>query len=91
MSGRTLPHLEQRFPDRETQIARLARVNPDFHDLCRDYEDCARVLEDISRNPVPVLERVKEYRELKLALELEIREFLERPSGRVSVFHDDHH
>jgi hypothetical protein len=88
MSGQTLSHLGQRFPDREIQIAQLARANPDFRDLCRDYEDCVRVLEEISRNAVSDLKRVKEYRELKLALELEVLEFLERPSGRDSVTHE---
>lgn len=73
------------------QIARLERGDPDFRDLCRDYEDCARILEDISRNPVPDLQRVKEYRELKFALEREVLEILKRPSARASIFHDDHH
>ena len=81
--------LKQRFCDWEIQIARLERGDPDFRDLCRDYEDCVRVLEEISRNNAPDLNRIKEYRELKFALEREVLEFLERPSGRVSVFHDD--
>ena len=72
MSGRASRHLEQRFPDREIQIARWKRADPDFRDRRRDYEDCARVLDDISRSPVPDLKRVKEYREFKIALELEL-------------------
>ncbi len=89
MRRQTPRNLKQRFRDWEIQIARLERGDPDFRDLCRDYEDCVRVLEEISRNPAPDLNRIKEYRELKFALEREVLEFLERPSGRVSVFHDD--
>jgi len=89
MSGQISRHLQHRFPDSELRIARLERSDPDFRDLCRDYADCARVLEEISRNPAPDLNRIEEYRELKFALEREVLEFLERPSGRVSVFQDD--
>ncbi len=89
MRRQTPRTLKQRFRDWEIQLARLERGDPDFRDLCRDYEDCVRVLEEISRNPAPDLNRIKEYRELKFALEREVLEFLERPSGRVSVFHDD--
>ena len=89
MRRQTPRTLKQRFRDWEIQIARLERGDPDFRDLCRDYEDCVRVLEEISRNPAPDLNRIKEYRELKFALEREVLEFLERPSGQVAVFHDD--
>ncbi len=77
----TVPrYLEQRFPDRKLHIARLECANTDFRDLCRDYEDCVQVLDDLSRNPIPDLKRIKEYQELKLALELEVLEYLERPT-----------
>jgi hypothetical protein len=89
MSGQTPRYVKKRFPDRELQIARLERGDRNFRDLCRDYEDCTRVLEEITRNPAPDLNRIKEYRELKSALEGEILEFLARPSGRISVFQDD--
>ena len=89
MHRQTPRTLKQRFCDWEIQIARLERGDPDFRDLCRDYEDCVRVLEEISGNPAPDLNRIKEYRELKTALEREVLEFLERPTGQVSVFHDD--
>ena len=92
MSGRASRHLEQRFPDREIQIARWKRADPDFRDLRRDYEDCARVLDDISRSPVPDLKRVKEYRELKIALELELLHHLgsDRRQRLLSLLHYDH-
>ena len=89
MSEQTPRYIKKRFPDRELQIARLEPGYPNFRDLCRDYEDCARVLEEISRSPAPDLNRIKEYRELKFALEREVLEFLERPSERVSVFRHD--
>ncbi len=71
-------YLDQRFPERKLHIARLQCADNDFRDLCRDYEDCAQVLEDLSRNPISDLKRIKEYQELKLSLELEVLEYLER-------------
>ena len=70
-------HLKQRFPGREERIGRLERVNPGFRELCRDYEDCVQALDELSGNPIPDLNRIKEYQELKLALEVEVLEFLE--------------
>ena len=71
-------YLDQRFPERKLHIARLQCADNDFRDLCRDYEDCVQVLDDLSRNPISDLKRIKEYQELKLSLELEVLEYLER-------------
>jgi hypothetical protein len=76
MSERISHHLGKRFPEREIDIAHLERADPDFRDLCRDYEECIRVLQKLSRGSAPDLKRIKEYRELKLALEVEVLEFL---------------
>jgi hypothetical protein len=72
-------HLGKRFPEREIGIMQLERADPEFRDLCCDYEECIRVLQKLSRDSAPDFKRVKEYRELKLALEDEVLEFLGRP------------
>jgi hypothetical protein len=73
-------NLTQRFPDKKSHIVQLEVANTGFRDLCRDYEECVRVLEKLNRDPQVDAQRVGEYRDLKIALEAEALEYIESMS-----------
>lgn len=80
MKDRFERNLTERFPDKKSRIVHLEVINTEFRDLCRDYEECVRVLDKLSMDPQVDEQRVGEYRDLKTALEAEALEYLESMS-----------
>ncbi len=75
--------LESHFPDCSLTIHRLLRDDPEFRELCDDYEDAATAL-NFSLSPQGHSEkRAREYRVLVAELEAEIEAALrkEKPSS----------
>ena len=75
--------LESHFSDCSLKIRRLLRDDPDFRELCDDYEDAANALQ-FSLSPQGRSEkRAREYRSLVAELEAEIETALrkEKPSS----------
>lgn len=70
--------LESDFPDCSQTIRRLLRDDPDFTELCDDYEDAANALH-FSLSPQGRSEkRASEYRVLVAELEAEIEAALRK-------------
>jgi len=66
------------FPGREALVERSFERSPAFRSLCRDYRDCLRALEHWSGQASAEREaRRREYTELLLELDREIRTWLE--------------
>ena len=76
MQIRVERNLTERFPDKESQILQLEAADSDFHDLCRDYEECARVLQRLSKDPLADPQVLGEYQDIKIALEAEALDFI---------------
>ena len=72
-----LLHIRERFPDSIQLIGRLAAENPDFSDLCDDYNDCVRVLHHWASSEDPEAgSKFDEYLTIVHDLEEEIRQIL---------------
>jgi hypothetical protein len=70
-------HIRERFPDKKQSIDRLLAEDPDFVDLCEDYDICVNTLEHWTNSEEPEAEiRVKEYRTIAQKLEEEVDEAL---------------
>lgn len=78
MNSIVASHLQERFPRMEFQLLRLQREYPEFKDLCHDHADCARTLNNLSRELVPDFELLREYNGLRNNLEVEISGYLEK-------------
>ena len=66
-------HIRERLPDRKHSIDFLVAENPDFRDLCEDYDACVAALGYWTKSNEPEAEtRVDEYRVLVQELEEEI-------------------
>ena len=63
----------QHFPEKADDLLMLMSQNPDFQDLCDDYDICAQALRYWIKSPAPeAKERIAEYRTIALELEEEI-------------------
>lgn len=70
-------HIRKRFPDKKHSIDRLIAEDPDFLDLCEDYDACVDALRYWALSKEPESEtRVNEYRTLIEELEEEITQVL---------------
>ena len=70
----------KRFPERIESIDRLLAEDPDFQDLCEDYDICLNALQYWTTSGKPEAKtRVKEYRALAKEFEEEIHQFLLKP------------
>jgi hypothetical protein len=68
-------HIRERFPNKNNIIDLLMAENPEFLDLCEDYEACVNALQYWAESKVPEAEtRVNEYRTVIKELEEEITE-----------------
>ena len=68
-----LHHILQRFPKNSESIRLLIAENPEFHALCKDYDDCVHACQFWGQSTASEAEtRVKEYRTLVEELEKEI-------------------
>lgn len=66
-------HILQRFPERADDLLMLLANNPDFQDLCDDYDVCVQAKQYWGRSTEPEAgERVAEYHTIALELEEEI-------------------
>jgi len=70
--------LESHFPDRSLTIGRLLRDDPDFRELCDDYEDATSALNFWLSPPGRSETRARGYRELVVELEAEIEATLRK-------------
>ena len=52
-------------------------IDPDFRDLCRDFDDCSIALERFHEVAETAPERVAEYKQLLVELENDIRRALD--------------
>ena len=64
--------LESHFPDYPLTIRCLLRDDPDFRELCDDYEDAANALHFLLSTQGRSARRAREYRVLVVELEAEI-------------------
>ena len=70
-------HIRERFPDKKQSIDRLMPEDPDFADLCEDYDVCVNALRYWSKSNEPEADiRVNEYRTLAQQIEDEVTECL---------------
>lgn len=75
-------HLRERFPDKHDIITSRMAADADFCDLCDDYGACIKAIRYWKQSREPEAgARVKEYRGLIQALELEIEEALRGPNS----------
>ena len=72
-----LPVLKIPFPECQTQIEHLAIVNPDFRDVCGDYEDVIQALDRWRQTSSPNAARmIKAFERLVRVVEIEAPEYL---------------
>ena len=72
-------HIRDRFPNKNERIDSLLAADPEFLDLCEDYQTCVNALRYWTESDTPEAEiRVNEYRTLVRELEEEITQALER-------------
>ena len=70
-------HIRERFPDKNHSIDLLMAEDPEFPDLCEDFDACVDALRYWARSKQPEAEtRVDEYRTLVRELEEEIAQAL---------------
>ena len=70
-------HIRERFPDKKQSIDRLLAEDPEFADLCEDYDVCVNALRYWSKSEAPEAEiRVNEYSTLAQQIEEEVIECL---------------
>ncbi len=71
------PHIRERFPDKKHSIDLLIAKDPEFLDLCEDYDACVDALRYWARSEKPEADtRVKEYHTLVRELQEEIAQAL---------------
>ena len=73
------------FPEYERQVRALVEVDPDFADLCDDYDAVVDSYRRGAAGEQSLADAVDEYHGLRLELESEILELLRRtgaPGGR---------
>jgi len=72
-----LHYILKRFPKNSESIHLLIAENPEFHALCKDYDDCVHAWQFWGQSTASEAEtRVNEYRTLVEELEKEIDEAL---------------
>ena len=70
-------HILQQFHEKANTLLTLMAENPDFRDLCADYDVCVRELRYWGKSTaLEARERVDEYRTIALELEEEIAQLL---------------
>ncbi|MBT8364844.1 MAG: hypothetical protein KJP23_09070 [Deltaproteobacteria bacterium] len=70
-------HIRERFPDKKHAIDLLMAEDPEFLDLCEDYDACVDALRYWGKSNEPEAEtRVNEYRALVRELQEEIAQAL---------------
>jgi hypothetical protein len=70
-------HIRERFPDKNHSINLLMAEDPEFPDLCEDYDACVDALRYWAKSEKPEAEtRVNEYHALVRELEEEITQVL---------------
>ena len=70
-------HIRERFPDKKHRIDLLMAEDPEFPDLCEDYDACVDALRYWAKSEKPEAEtRVNEYHALVRELEEEITQVL---------------
>jgi hypothetical protein len=68
-------HIRERFPNKNNIIDLLMAEDPEFLDLCEDYDACVNALRYWAESNAPEAKtRVNEYRTLTKELEEEITE-----------------
>ena len=73
-------HIRERFPDKKCLIDLLMAEDPEFFDLCEDYDVCVDALRYWSTSKKPEAQtRVNEYRILIRDLRDEIAQILAMP------------
>ena len=66
-------HILERFPDKSHLLTYHMAVDPDFYDLCQDYEACVKALRYWSSSSDPnASTRIVEYRAIVSELEQDI-------------------
>ena len=66
-------HIRERFPDKNQSIDLLMSKDPEFADLCEDYDVCVNALRYWFKSKEPEAEiRVNEYRTLAQQIEDEV-------------------
>jgi hypothetical protein len=71
-------HIKARFPDKTHTIDHLMAKDPEFLDLCMDYDACVDALRYWAKSEKPEAEtRVNEYHTLVRELQEEIAQALE--------------
>ena len=71
-------HIRERFPDKNHSIDLLMAEDPEFPDLCEDYDACVNALRYWAKSKEPEANtRVDEYHTLVRELEKEITQALE--------------
>lgn len=72
------PHIGKRFPDQTRRIDLLMTQNPEFADLCEDYDACVNALKHWQESEAPEAKtRMNEYRIIIEDLEAEIFQALQ--------------
>lgn len=78
-------HIRERFPDKKHTIDLLMAKDPEFLDLCEDFDACVDALRYWAKSEKPEAEtRVKEYHTLVRELQEEIAQALEALEPRRS-------
>jgi hypothetical protein len=76
-------HIRERFPDKNHSIDLLMAEDPEFPDLCEDYDACVNALRYWAKSKEPEANtRVDEYHTLVRELEEEIAQALEALKSR---------
>jgi hypothetical protein len=76
-------HIRERFPDKNHSIDLLMAEDPEFPDLCEDYDACVNALRYWAKSKEPEANtRVDEYHTLVRELEEEITQALEALKSR---------
>jgi uncharacterized protein YdcH (DUF465 family) len=85
-------YIREQFPDRKHTIDLLMAENPDFLEICEDYDACVNALQHWTKSKEPEAKtRVDEYRTLIQELREEIAEALKtmKPRGWVEERESD--
>jgi uncharacterized protein YdcH (DUF465 family) len=70
-------HIRERFPEKKHDIDRLLAKDPEFLDLCEDYDVCVDALQYWAKSKLPEAKtRVNEYRTIFRELKEEIMQAL---------------
>jgi len=76
-------HIRERFPDKNHSIDLLMAEDPEFPDLCEDYDACVNALRYWAKSKEPEANtRLEEYHTLVRELEEEIAQALEAMKSR---------